>query len=216
MRLLEFLEKSLPDRQSHINLSDPCVLHPISGRVLKMGPLRQQHFDANDIVQEENLGNLSSHCHVCHLCPNSECRNYYHTYLGTPVENFSDRILEGSYRGVGESYNNGYFEIKITDKDKVPTGYVKGRLPATSKKVSDRRKQNGIRNATNGVVNIQIKTALGETLPEGYKWGYLVTRTEKVCPHCNKVGKGPNMSRYHFDNCKHRVKLIIDDSGYDD
>lgn len=23
-----------------------------------------------------------------------------------------------------------------------------------------------------------------------------------TCPHCAKVGKGPNMKRYHFDNCK--------------
>ncbi len=23
-----------------------------------------------------------------------------------------------------------------------------------------------------------------------------------VCPHCNKEGKGPQMRRYHFDNCK--------------
>ena len=28
------------------------------------------------------------------------------------------------------------------------------------------------------------------------------TRTEHTCPHCNKIGKGPNMKRYHFDNCK--------------
>ena len=25
---------------------------------------------------------------------------------------------------------------------------------------------------------------------------------EVTCPHCSKVGKGPNMTRYHFDNCK--------------
>ena len=25
---------------------------------------------------------------------------------------------------------------------------------------------------------------------------------EKTCPHCNKIGSGPNMTRYHFDNCK--------------
>lgn len=25
---------------------------------------------------------------------------------------------------------------------------------------------------------------------------------EYSCPHCNKVGKGNNMKRYHFDNCK--------------
>ena len=25
---------------------------------------------------------------------------------------------------------------------------------------------------------------------------------EYTCPHCNKVGKGSNMKRYHFNNCK--------------
>jgi hypothetical protein len=28
--------------------------------------------------------------------------------------------------------------------------------------------------------------------------------TEVVCPHCGKVGSGPNMTRYHFDNCKEK------------
>ena len=27
------------------------------------------------------------------------------------------------------------------------------------------------------------------------------------CPHCYKYGKGSNMSRYHFDNCKVRKEL---------
>ena len=27
---------------------------------------------------------------------------------------------------------------------------------------------------------------------------------ERECPHCSKQGKGPNMSRYHFDNCKQK------------
>lgn len=26
--------------------------------------------------------------------------------------------------------------------------------------------------------------------------------TQHTCPHCLKQGKGPNMKRYHFDNCK--------------
>jgi len=25
---------------------------------------------------------------------------------------------------------------------------------------------------------------------------------EKQCPHCKTIGKGGNMTRYHFDNCK--------------
>lgn len=29
---------------------------------------------------------------------------------------------------------------------------------------------------------------------------------ERVCPHCSTVGRGPNMSRYHFDNCGKKHK----------
>jgi hypothetical protein len=25
---------------------------------------------------------------------------------------------------------------------------------------------------------------------------------EHICPHCDKKGKGSNMKRYHFNNCK--------------
>jgi hypothetical protein len=31
---------------------------------------------------------------------------------------------------------------------------------------------------------------------------------EYTCPHCSKVGKGPNMKRYHFDNCKGRSNEV--------
>lgn len=34
-------------------------------------------------------------------------------------------------------------------------------------------------------------------------------RIEYTCPHCNKVGKGPGMHRYHFDKCKSIVFLNI-------
>ena len=55
----------------------------------------------------------------------------------------------------------------------------------------------------NGLSNKRIKE--NEPIPEGWLVGRLsfkMTRTEKVCPHCNKIGRGPNMTRYHFDNCK--------------
>lgn len=34
------------------------------------------------------------------------------------------------------------------------------------------------------------------------KWNTI----EYVCPYCGKEGKGPNMKRYHFDNCKSKGK----------
>lgn len=27
---------------------------------------------------------------------------------------------------------------------------------------------------------------------------------EHTCPHCNTVGKGPMMFRWHFEHCKHK------------
>jgi len=34
--------------------------------------------------------------------------------------------------------------------------------------------------------------------------GFTRTLNLVECPHCGKEGKGGNMSRYHFDNCKHK------------
>lgn len=31
---------------------------------------------------------------------------------------------------------------------------------------------------------------------------YSKVQLEVECPHCHKLGKGPNMTRYHFDKCK--------------
>lgn len=35
-----------------------------------------------------------------------------------------------------------------------------------------------------------------------------ITYKQKIveCPHCNKSGGKPNMTRYHFDNCKYKIK----------
>ena len=33
-----------------------------------------------------------------------------------------------------------------------------------------------------------------------------ISKRIATCPHCNLTGKGPNMPRYHFDNCKHKEK----------
>jgi len=39
---------------------------------------------------------------------------------------------------------------------------------------------------------------------KGRTWKHKKKReyTEVACPHCGKRGKGPNMNRYHFENCK--------------
>ena len=77
--------------------------------------------------------------------------------------------------------------------------------PAVSKKVSDTRKEK----FANGEITIW---SAGKERPDmqgqnhhrfGKKYPKLgeQNRIKYTCPHCNKVGKGPGMHRYHFDNC---------------
>lgn len=49
----------------------------------------------------------------------------------------------------------------------------------------------------------EFKEYMSKTLT-GRSYGKNVKHqlVEKTCPHCLKSGKGPNMTRYHFDKCK--------------
>lgn len=40
--------------------------------------------------------------------------------------------------------------------------------------------------------------------PVQKRGGWNVEHPVKECPHCGKIGRGPNMTRYHFDNCKEK------------
>jgi hypothetical protein len=202
MKLSEFLNLPLSHRQSHIDLESPCLLHPTPGKVLKASVLRDQHFSIHKI--ENDLPNLRK-SHLCHLCKNPHCRSYFHTYLGTPLENSQDKVTDGTSGKDDEWFTNGFFEIKWNPSHPpLPKDFEPGRLKVIGRKVSSTRRECGIKNATNGVNNVQVRTALGETLPEGFQWGYTLKRNSSTCPHCKVTGNGPNMKRYHFDNCKLR------------
>jgi len=60
------------------------------------------------------------------------------------------------------------------------------------RKISATRLKNGV------VISAETRTKISEA-NQGQ------TRPRTTCPHCGKTG-GANMSRYHFDNCKHAPK----------
>lgn len=54
----------------------------------------------------------------------------------------------------------------------------------------------------NGTINLRVDS---DSIPDGFvkgRLGFKMKRKERTCPHCNLTGKGPNMTRYHFENCK--------------
>lgn len=55
----------------------------------------------------------------------------------------------------------------------------------------------------------QVRIPEGGGVPEGYvpgriPLGYKRVCKERTCPHCGLVGRGGNMLRAHFDNCKNK------------
>jgi len=66
------------------------------------------------------------------------------------------------------------------------------RTPEIKKKISDATKGRPAHNK-------------GVLLSEEIKKKMRKPRQEKSCPHCQKVGRGGNMVRYHFDNCKDKI-----------
>lgn len=200
MKLSQYLLLPINHRQQHLDMGSPCLLHPTPGKVLKMRILREQHLHMAGL--ENDLPDFKS-CHICHLCRNPDCRNYYHTYIGSPGENALDKVNQGT-SGKGDSwFNNGFFEVQWNSSmPPLPKDFSQGRLAKVIHKVSVTKSAQGIKNATDGKINIQVKTNEGETLPEGFRWGMTLKRTQVQCPHCSTVGGASNMKRYHFDKCK--------------
>lgn len=69
------------------------------------------------------------------------------------------------------------------------------------KRVANRSKQDCIKGGkTQGRINA-INGHL-DKVRDAKKGGIAASSIIRKCPHCNKVGKGPPMFRWHFDNCK--------------
>lgn len=84
----------------------------------------------------------------------------------------------------------------------------------TGKKLSDQAKDKIRAARANQKITKESRIKAGEKLkgrprPESVRLA--ISRARKndpmlQCPHCSKFGKGGSMSRWHFDNCKGRVK----------
>jgi group I intron endonuclease len=69
--------------------------------------------------------------------------------------------------------------------------------PNKDKELSETHKENLSKAQTQWLKNNKHPN-LGRTWKHGKKSEY----TKVTCPKCGKSGKGPNMNRYHFENCK--------------
>ena len=57
------------------------------------------------------------------------------------------------------------------------------------------------------------KALTGVPKSEEHKAALRKPHSKRTCPHCGLVGGGGNMTRHHFDNCKHKPKFTIGGSN---
>lgn len=91
MLLIEdYITQSKTDRQTHIDLSDPCIERggPQKGGLSSYCKGLMAHLLDTTIPSGHKI-------HVCHACNNKKCSNPKHLYWGTSSENSQDRIANG-------------------------------------------------------------------------------------------------------------------------
>ena len=98
-------------------------------------------------------------------------------------------------------------------QDYLEMGWVKGRFfsDETKEKISESKKGKKRSEFSEGWKKKISEANKGKKMSEESKKKFIESRTgmkykEHTCPHCGKVGRGGNMKRYHFDNCKNLKK----------
>jgi len=91
MKLIEeYITESKQNRQSHLNLSEPCIERggPQNGGLSSYCKGLMAHLLDTTIPSGHKI-------HICHACNNQRCSNPNHLYWGTAQENKLDQKTNG-------------------------------------------------------------------------------------------------------------------------
>jgi group I intron endonuclease len=144
----------------------------------------------------------------------------------TYLSKFGYNMTHGGDGGAFYGENNGMFnkhhkkESLIKMSNTAKTNYTEERKIKHSNDVKgEKNGMFGKNYQTYGIVN-RAKENTGKTYEEIFgdekaekikkqmsesHIGEKKNLKEVTCPYCNLIGKGPNMTRYHFDKCKNKT-----------
>lgn len=112
-------------------------------------------------------------------------KNNTHIFQGDKNPTYS-RILNGTHNFLNNNFQRNISNNRVKNN----THNFQG-----ARNPSHQRLIDGTHNLLGG--EIQRKSSI-KRLQDGTH-NFIIQYT---CPHCGKIGKGPNMKRYHFDKCK--------------
>ena len=83
--LFEYIQKPKSERQSHLDLKDPCIEIGANSKECRA---LLAHYIYTTIRPSKKI-------HLCHACNNAKCSNVKHLYWGTVAENSRDSFNAG-------------------------------------------------------------------------------------------------------------------------
>lgn len=114
---------------------------------------------------------------------------------------------------------------KLENREKISAGKIGLKRPDSAKRMKENHplwdpecnakfRQTRKDKIAQGLI-VPFKGKVWPTGKDHHRYGqtYLpfveMNKKEYTCPHCQKIGKGPGMKRYHFDNCKTLSKINL-------
>lgn len=99
INIREYIELSKDERQTHLDLSQECLLDLCESE----GSLHHVNRGRLSLLLDTTIP--SGHdIQLCHACNNQRCSNPFHHYWGTAKENHQDQVDAGTYTSLKDRY----------------------------------------------------------------------------------------------------------------
>lgn len=166
--VFDLINESKEFRQTHLDLSEPCIIR--GGSSTNHKGVLAQYLDTN-IPYNKHANTKVLLCHACH---NGRCSNPKHLYWGTYAENLDDAKIAGarsSRKGIPGSKHTPESKAKISASLLGRPSNNKRGIGFPSHKGRKYKREFKHVWINNGSVQTRIKDS--EDLPAGYTFGRL-------------------------------------------
>lgn len=125
-----------------------------------------------------------------------------------------DVVSSNKWANLKEETGDGGFSEESRLKSKLPESVEKMKNNHWAKKDPDRQKKHAYDAAKSRLMTDDIRQSISMSLIEtnrnmDFHYNLGKKREIVICPHCNKSGARNTLSRWHFDNCKHKPDVVI-------
>lgn len=118
------------------------------------------------------------------------------------IDKTHSKFITGEYIALSSNRTTVKDANGITMSVNIDDPRLHNELTGINKDMIPVKLQNGtnarLHKSDSRIIRENLKSHLNE-----YKYA------EITCPNCSKIGSGPNMTRYHFDNCKQLTGITI-------